>query len=308
MKTLPLIILNKHLQQNCKSTYINLYTKKINLIVSIIVFSFFLCSFLLVCNNQKVYANTTYYARITNDNTHLYIAPEEIPNNTIFILPKTYFVELISSSDNFFYAKYKDIYGYVKKNEVQVVSTNPITPFLSNISFRVFTPSGANLRSTPQNLGSTNLVYSIPFLETNLEYYGEILGEEAISKKGCTWYYCKYFINNLSYMGYLYAPLCDLLPSLPKNTEIIEPYTGELFLDEEQTLPTTTSPMEQLSPTAQSIIIVAVSLPCLLFIYLLFKPTHMAESAKQTNSKKNSHKKISRLKRSDYFELDDDFS
>jgi len=305
MKTLLPIFFNKHSKQNAKILY-DFFNIKFSLIMLAIIS--FLFSFTYILSPAKVYANTTFYARITNDSTYLYSTPEENVNTAIFILPNTYFVELISSSNNFFYAKYKDVFGYVKKNEVQVVSTSPITPFLSNISFRVFTPSGANLRSTPQNLGATNLVYSFPFLETNLEYYGKCLGEEAISKKGCTWYYCKYYTNNLSYMGYVYSPLCDLLPTLPQNTEILEPYTGELFLDEEQSLPTTASPMEQLSPTAQTIIIVAVSLPCLLFIYLLFKPTHMAESAKQTSSRKSSRKKISRLKRSDYFELDDDFS
>ena len=108
-------------------------------------------------------------------------------------------------------------------------------------------------------------------------------------------------------MGYLYSPLCDLLPTIPQNTEVLEEYNGNIFLEPEQSKPTTTLPMEHLSQTAQSLIIIVVSLPCFLFIYLLFKPTKLAETAKQTSNKKAKRKKISRLKRSDYFELDDDF-
>ena len=68
----------------------------------------------------------------------------------------------------------------------------------------------------------------------------------------------------------------------------------------------TTNGMEGLSSTAQTVIIVAISLPCLLFIYLLFKPTRMAER-ETANSNKTASKrqkagnkpKISRLKHSD---------
>ena len=48
----------------------------------------------------------------------------------------------------------------------------------------------------------------------------------------------------------------------------------------------------------------------MLLIYLLFKPTRMAQEntqAETTPSSKNKKKKIKRLKNSDYFEFDDDF-
>ena len=256
----------------------------------------------------RVYASNTYFAQIIEENCYLYSSSSSETTTEIFKLPKTYFVELISSDESFYYVKYYDVYGYVKKTSVKPIIGTPITPHLSQITFRVFVPSGANLRSTPENLGANNLLYSIPFLETNLEYYGEVEGEEAISKKGTTWYYCKYYVNNLSYTGYIYAPLCDCLSPIPDSTEVFEFYEGELDFGGND-VETSTQPLSEFSPTLQTIIIVAVSLPCLLFIYLLFKPTKIAETARESKSSKSSKpKKISRLKRSDYYELDDDFN
>lgn len=282
-------------------------------VVFIIIYLISLLAFLHKEEQSIVHAevNRTYYARITNNETFLYTSPEDSTSSAMFILPQTYFVELLeNANDVFYYARYNDIYGYVKKALVSPVKTAPQMPFLINISFRVFVPSGANLRKSPQNLGATNLVYSIPFLESNLLYYGIIYGEEEISKKGNVWYFCKYYVNNLSYTGYVYSPLCDYLGDIYPNEEVIELYEGNLIFKEEiQNV--TVNQMETLSQTAQTIIIVAISLPCLLFIYLLFKPTKMVENAsasKQKNTKHKQNKKISRLKHSDYFEFDDDFN
>lgn len=266
------------------------------------------CS-LPIKHDNFAFADKTYYAQILNNQTNMYYSTADL-TNPIFTLPETYFVELLSKTeDGFYYARYLDVYGYVKKEQVKPVKNAPITPFLNNVSFRVFVPSGANLRSTPYNLGATNLVYSVAFLETNLLYYGTAVGEEAISKKGNVWYYCKYYMNNLTYTGYIYSPLCDYLSAISPNTEEVEFIEGELtFKDISEII--STNQLEGLSPTMQTIIIVAISLPCLLFIYLLFKPTKMAESASSQSKAKTHRKKpnkISRLKHSDYFELDDDF-
>lgn len=276
---------------------------------------FFATFFLLLCTNtsikaKRVYAfSSTYYAQVVSDNIKIYSSPDNL--NPIFNLPKTYFVELISKTDQYYYARYDDVYGYVLKQDVKPIIGTPTYPFLMDISFRVFVPSGANMRSTPYDLGANNLVYSVPFLETNLSYYGTLNGEEAISKKGTVWYYCKYYVNNLSYTGYIYAPLCDLLTTITNSDETFEFYQGELEF-ENSNPQTNTQPLSEFSPTLQTIIIVVVSLPCLLFIYLLFKPTQIAE--KSSSSSKNAlnsskkRKKISRLRGSDYFELDDDFN
>ncbi len=282
-------------------------------IVFIIIY--IICLFSILFRHEQTLClaeiTRTYYARITNNETCLYSSPDDSNSSVLFLLPQTYFVELLeNANDEFYYARYNDVYGYVKKALVSPVKTVPQMPFLTNISFRVFVPSGANLRTSPQNLGATNLIYSVPFLESNLLYYGTIYGEEAISKKGNVWFYCKYYVNNLSYSGYIYSPLCDCLGTIYPNEEVLDLFDGNLIFKEE-TQKITINQMENLSQTTQTIIIIAISLPCLLFIYLLFKPTKIIEKASTTKSKSTKHKqnkKISRLKHSDYFEFDDDFN
>lgn len=275
-----------------------------------IFFIFFLfITFCNLSNSKVVFASRTFYAQIPKDTqVYLYSSSVKSKEFQLFIIPPTYFVELIKNADDFFYARYNDIYGYVLKNEVKPVNNVPTSPFLTNINFRVFVPSGANLRSTPYNNGTVNLIYSIPFLDSNLLYYGVSLGEEAISKKGNVWYYCKYFAGNLTYTGYVYAPLCDYLSPIIENTETVE-YIDNVTFDDDA-MSTQGQVFKGLSQTTTTIIIIAISLPCLLFIYLLFKPTRIAEettSSDTKNRKKYQKKKIKRLKNSDYFELDDDF-
>ena len=285
----------KYELQKIKNTFLAMF-----LLISFCCLNTFINSNIAYCENA------TYFARITNPNTSLYFDKND--TSPILTLPNTYFVELISKDEDYYYAKYIDIYGYVKKDEVSPINGIPKSPFLLNVSFRVFVPSGANLRSSPSNNGATNLIYSIPFLDSNFLYYGEINGEEAISKKGTVWYFCKYYNNNIEYSGYVYSPLCDSLTTINPNTEEFE-YISEDLIFTEKTEKTSLGEISNLSSTAQTLIVVAISLPCLLFIYLLFKPTMIAESKSETSKKsvqKRKKKKISRLKNSDYFEFDDD--
>lgn len=280
--------------------------KILKLVIFIIILSS--CSFIKInTKGNTFYASGTksYYARIEIDNCYFFSAPILEDSTKMFILPKTYFVLLTSEAGDLFYsAFYDDISGYILKKDVKAVSSTPTNPYLKNINFRVFVPSGANLRSTPQSAGSVNLVYSIPYLDNNLSFLGTMQGEEAIPKKGNTWYYCKYFTANTQYLGYVYSPLCDDLTPISQNTEIVEYLTQPPSF--ETNIPETSSGFEGLSETATTIIIVVVSLPCLLFIYLLFKPSNIANNSNKEN-KTSKKKKISRLKHSDYFEYDDDF-
>lgn len=257
-------------------------------------------------------ANRTYYAHITQSNTYFFSEPTDTETSKMFVLPQTYFVELLDNANDLFYsARYSDLYGYVLKSQIKPTSNIPSSPFLENINFRVFVPSGADLRSSPYCSGTLNLIYSIPFLDNNISYYGIMNGEECISKKGNVWYYCKYYCDNNSYSGYVYSALCDCLTSFSNNTETVEYLQHSELTFKPESSPTVAEPFEGLSQTATTIIIIVISLPCLLLIYLLFKPSKIAEqqeaSSKSTSNKKQNKKKITRLKHSDYFEFDDDF-
>ena len=244
----------------------------------------------------------TYYARIMYDEVYLYKAPIEVEDysNIYFSLPRTYFVELLESSNNQFYkVNYLSFTGYVKKDVVQTIVGKPITPYLENQNFRVYSEQSRDMRSEPSTLsGSSSQIVYIPLYSRNLTYYGTIRGEQLVDGRTNIWYYCKYLDGTSSTMGFLYSLFCDKLTNIPTNTEILEIRTEPIFVEKENTGAISTINFS--SPT-QILIVVAVCMPCLLIIYLLFKPTKITN---KENSKENV-KKIKRLRKSDYYEIDD---
>lgn len=280
----------------------------------IFVITFCLLNFLIFPKVQDdIFAQATYYGRALSSNIYLYSSPLIVDDNSnrIFEIPTTYFVKILKNENDLFYkAEYNSISGYIIKSEFSYVDSTPKNPFAENISFRVFTPSGVNLRSSPnETLGATNLITTIPFMETNLSFLGNCIGEEAISYKGNIWYYCKFIKNNQDLYGYVYSPFCDMLKTIPQNTENFT-YTTVVFDSNNE--PTKTKP-DQFTSLAigwQVTIIISVSLPCIGIIYLLFKPTKIAmQSPKNKVDGKpiGKKKKISRLKNNDYYEIDNNY-
>ncbi|MBO4412559.1 MAG: hypothetical protein J5779_00900 [Clostridia bacterium] len=247
------------------------------------------------------------YARVKHATVNLYRTPseDETYKNIYFTIPETYFVELLSyENDKFFYARYLDVYGYVKISDVSCVAGTPINPFAANVSFRVFIPNGVDMRSSPSQSDGLNYVASVNYLETNLQYYGKILGEEAVVYKGNDWYYCKLTKNSTEQKGYIYSAYCDMLTSIPQNTEILE-YIDEPNFNTKQTsaeAETVDSSISAFPISTQIIIIAAICVPCILLIYLIFKPTRLSTKAYQNAERKFSKK---RGKKQDYYEFDE---
>lgn len=247
------------------------------------------------------------YAKIIGSNVKLYrnTSGAEDYSNIYFVIPQSYFVILTPcDNEDFYSATYIDIIGYVKRNEVQCVKGTPTTPFVNNISFRIFIPGGIDLRSSPTQSEGLNTIVTLQYLETNLKYYGSIDGEEAISYRSTEWYYCKYYKNGIAQSGYVYSAYCDLLTSIPTNTEILE-YTDEPSFETINTSTNlNTNDLSSLPSVTQIIIIIAVSLPCIFIIYLLFKPTKITARVME-DAEVKSQKTKKKLKHKDYYEYDD---
>lgn len=260
--------------------------------------------FLLNCDN--IYAdNKLQYAKIVGSNVKLYrtTSGSEDISNIFFTIPKSYYVLLRPcDNDDYYSATYIDEEGFVKKNEIQCVKGIPSKPFADNISFRVFIPSGVDMRSSPIQSEGINHIASIQYLETNLKFYGIIDGEQVISHRSSEWYYAKYYKNGSYEKGYIYSVFCDLLTDIPENLEMLE-YIDEADFDIKQTTANvaTESEFSSLPSITQIIIIVAVSLPCIFIIYLLFKPTKIT-SRMIENAELKSKKKPRKIKRKDYYE------
>lgn len=216
----------------------------------------------------SIYAinDQTYFAKILFDEVYFYKSPtaDNSTNNIYFELPKTYFVELISKEGDFYEARYLDFVGYVKKDCVQAVSSTPSNPYLEDINFRVYAELSQNLWTSPN---SSNLITQIPNLSKNLTYYGRIKGETLIEGRTNVWYFCKYSTGT-DYYGYVYSDFCDEMDTIIQNNETLSFITNPTF--------ETTNPAIEAIPSNNNtvgIIIGILSIPALIFIFLLLKGT-----------------------------------
>jgi len=235
--------------------------------------------FILIFNSTISYVNAanqnTFYAKILFDEVYLYKSPVENNDcsNIYFELPKTYFVELISQHENFYQARYLNFTGYVKKDSVQAVSNTPINPFLNNITFRVYAELSQHMQTSPTDINSENIITKIPYLSNNITYLGKINGESLIQGRTNVWYFCKY-TSDQDYYGYVYSDFCDEMTSIQANTEDVTFITNPTFekAPENKTIPITNN--------AVSIIIGILSIPALIFIFLIIKGTRILNKEK----------------------------
>lgn len=234
------------------------------------------------------HAENVYYAKITNNDVCFYSTPSKNNLSTLFVIPQSYFVKLIDDeNEDFYYAKYKDLYGYVLKNEVVVMNGTPVKPF-PTAHFRIFSPEGQGLYTSPY-LNENNKITTIPYLSQNITYYGTLLGEQVIPDKSAEWYYCNYSSND-NYFGFVYSVFCDKLEEFSINSETFDIINSPQFNEK--------SASQELSSTSMVFIIIGVSLPCLIVMYLLLKPTLLKEKV----INQSSHK---RKNRGDFYEFDE---
>ena len=264
--------------------------------IKYILISFFIILLLLgytfsSCTAKFSKAETnTYFAKITSDNIYFYSQPSLTDSSKLFILPKTYFVKILNKeNEQFYYAQYQDLFGYVKIEEVAVMNGIPSNPYAS-FDFRVFLPEGLGLYSLP-SVTIENKILDIPYLYDNIAYYGEIIGEQAIPDKSNTWYYCKYQQDG-SYYGYVYSVFCDKVETIKDNDQIFDIIDNPIFQKDNSTA-------SGLSDVAMAFIIIGVSIPCLIVFYLLIKPSWMKDKVL------GEKPKIVKKRHGDYFEFDD---
>lgn len=228
----------------------------------------------------KALTYTTYiYARIQSSSTYLYSSASEDFENAIFLLPKTYFVKLISNyNEDFYRVLYRDEVGYVLKKDVSAVNETPINPFLEEITFRVFSSEGKKMFTHPTQ--TSEVVEEVETLST-LNYYGNIIGDEMISGRGFEWFYAKDEASGKK--GYFYAGLCDNLSNIVENTEETTLNTNLYFNDDNSYLYN----LINLTTELKILIIVLTISPCFILVYLLFKPFKLSKQNLKTKYKSN---------------------
>lgn len=260
--------------------------KIILLVLSLTIFVF---SCILPLSVPTTYADESIYAKVEKNGVYLYSKPNSNESNKLFELPNSYFVRLLKKeNDEFFYCSYKDVNGYVKISEVIAMSGKPQNPFIE-ASFRVYLPEGIGLYSSPTYSDQYRQT-TIPYLTDTLTYYGTITGQEAIPDKSSVWIYCKFSYDRITY-GYVYSVFCDKLPSISTNNERFNIVDNPFFSSSQKST--------ELTSVAMGFILVGVSLPCLIVLYLLIRPTWAKEKVEK------SKPKLRAKRNKDYFEFDE---
>ncbi|MBO5954904.1 MAG: hypothetical protein J6Q13_02935 [Clostridia bacterium] len=227
-------------------------------------------------SSPAVYATNhqTYYAKVLFEQVYLYKSNnnDDSTENIYFELPKTYFVELVDISGDFYKARYLNFTGFVKKDSVQAVSGTPNNPFLNNISFRVYSDLSQKLWSTPTT--KNHLITEIPALTKNIQYIGKIHGECLIEGRTNVWYFCKYTTDKENY-GYVYSDFCDEMPTIINNTEDVNYINNPTF--QTQITPTKAIPKDS---NAVGIVVGILSVPALIFVLMIMKGTRILSAEK----------------------------
>lgn len=259
------------------------------------ILAFIFSLFLISSSPSSTYAASekTYYAKVLSDNVFLYSDTTDDESCRLFAIPNSYFVLLIGESGNYYRAKYSGIVGYVKKNEVTPMDGVPVCPFASQ-SFRAFSQNGLDVYSAPHASAST--IGKLSFLQDNVSLYGTIYGDELFPKSTSTWFYCSFSNGSESVNGYVFSYYCDNLTLASENMEYFSEITSPLSFNDN--LPAGGG----LGDTAIAMIVLGVSLPCLIILYLILSPKKKAQASKDRRIEKSLPQKRGR----DYYEFNED--
>ena len=90
-------------------------------------------------------ADRKYFAKIEQEDIYFYSEPIDSSDYQLFSIPESYFVLLLNDENqDFYYAQYDDIFGYVKKSEVVAMEGTPSMPY-PTLYFRIFALNGMNM-------------------------------------------------------------------------------------------------------------------------------------------------------------------
>lgn len=207
----------------------------------------------------------------------------------MFEIPYSYFVRVEYGVDDFYKVSFKDISGYVKKSKVTLMNGTPKQPF-PNATYKIFVDF--NLYESPTR--SSNIVTNIGTSST-LTYYGTKVGEQ-VSSTNSMWYFSSIVTNGTTQFGYVFSGVTDLLTSISVNNENFDVVSSDVLNSTQQT------EFHTLSTGTKIILIIAISIPSLLILYFLIKPSKIMQV---TKTRKEIKKQAKTKRHGDYFEFDE---
>lgn len=233
--------------------------KKILIIISIFLYAL-LGVFVVNKLDYTTPVSSTHeqYAKIIDSNCYFFKTPTKNYHysNVNFILEKTYFVSIISEENDFYYVSYDNLKGYILKEQVELVNEIPSNPFLKNITFN--TSNICFMYKAPEALESLKLTELTK--DMKLTYIGKINGSREFLYGTNLWYYCKVVENNVELFGYVCSDNANNLSPINENIEITTTFSQ-----------TSNHDFLYLNATTSNFIILLISVPTFLVVFLLLK-------------------------------------
>lgn len=223
------------------------------LLIFVVLFSSFQFTY---CDNS--------YARITNSHTYLYRTASRNTDtkNIICVMENTYYVEILLIYDEDFYkVNYNGVSGYVLRQDVKRVKDVPTHPYPSGVEM-VTINNNSYLRTSPNK--SNNSLTIVPSNCSKLNYIGKIYGEQVDDFRQNLWYYVEY----QGVYGYIYSEYIRSISSIYPNVEELS-YVNDNDFDDI---------INPLSNSTCILIIVGMSVPILIIMYMIYKKPRRSKS------------------------------
>ena len=178
-------------------------------------------------------------------------------------LPETYFASVISEEGSVCQVTYRNIDGYAHSSFISAVDFTPKNKSAQSYLTLVNDGGTINVRAYPDH-SSENVLARLTD-GTKLYYYGFVEGSKQNALVGSRWYCVDLGENKLGYVYSMYVSV----PPLPDNVIEPEPSPVENTVTKEATL----------TRYGEYFLVAALSLPVVLMMYLLFKPSSSGEKS-----------------------------
>lgn len=228
--------------------------------------------------------NESYQTKEILSTTPLYKTTTDDPQNLAniyFLLPKTYYVEILNSckldsgADGFF-VRYGETEGYCLSSSLSA-DFSTITTTQSGITLKMYPDAGTYIRSTPSI--ADNKIRIIPQSTSGIIYIGSISGDTPTDGTTNTWYYVEYNISDTkTVLGYIYSERGILSAPLTELTRTNQTPTTPEASKTENTATTPTADTNinpslnlSVSPALKWVIALLFIIPVIVIFALLIK-------------------------------------
>jgi len=247
------------------------------IITLFILFSFILCFF--ISPPLKASAEEENYYVVEADETIIIDTKgtENVSDDDEFIIPKTYYLlhdgEQLTSN-NYYYVVYNGIHGKVLKSDVsELVTADVETPYYSETLTISDTKEFIIIYAEPSQMSDMNYTFN-KFNNPSLEYFGYMVDPDDDTK---IWYYIKYNNGTADQMGYVLASFTDkaeLYSQIPNHPD----YNENTSPSPSPSSPAVNNPEEPTNNLLRVILILGISVPAVIVVFLLFKPGKRSRS------------------------------